>query len=274
MNEGNRDNPAGGSPPNRTARTGRGRPTPLSRPILIGVGLTVLGAALLFWPRSGSAPQGGGERMSVVTSEGNLAAEGLAAQPRSGDVVLEDELQELVPEEKIASDAGAQKNLGPSGVTLVVIRDDILQRCNPDLPTMLKYDTFVTKNSLYNTAPTFGIYMLRNVLRWIKDRGGLGAMEEQNRAKAKLLYGCIEGSGGFYRNPVQVEDRSVMNVVFRLPSEDLEPRFIAAGKEAGFIGLKGHRSVGGCRASIYSAITIEAVEALADFMAEFERKNG
>ena len=170
--------------------------------------------------------------------------------------------------------AGAQKNLGPSGVTLVIIRDDMLKKCNPDLPTMLKYQTFVDKNSLYNTPPTFGIYMLRNVLKWVQNEGGLEAMERQNREKAEMLYGLIDDSGGFYKNPIREKDRSVMNVVFRLPTEELEGKFVADGKKAGFIGLKGHRSVGGCRVSMYNATSVESIEDLTGFMKEFMKKNG
>ncbi len=169
--------------------------------------------------------------------------------------------------------AGAQKNLGPSGVTLVIIRDDILGKCNPDLPTYLKYQTHVDKNSLFNTAPTFGIYMLRNVLRWVKEEGGPEAMEKRNRKKAEILYGLIDESDGFYSNPIKVEDRSVMNVVFRLKTEELEAKFIADGKDADFIGLKGHRSVGGCRVSMYNATSISQIELLVDFMKTFMSKN-
>lgn len=170
--------------------------------------------------------------------------------------------------------AGAQKNLGPSGVTLVIIRDDILAKCNDNLPTMFKYKTHVEKNSLYNTPPTFGIYMLRNVLKWINDQGGLDAMEKQNRAKSELLYGLIDNSGGYYKNPIVKEDRSVMNVVFRLPSEELEAKFVADGKNAGFIGLKGHRSVGGCRVSMYNATSLESITDLTGFMKDFQAENG
>jgi phosphoserine aminotransferase len=170
--------------------------------------------------------------------------------------------------------AGAQKNLGPSGVTLVIIRDDILAKCNPNVTSMLKYSTYVEKNSLYNTPPTFGIYMLRNVLSWVKKSGGLSAMEKQNREKADLLYGLIDGSGGFYKNPINKEDRSVMNAVFRLPTEELEAKFIADGKAAGFIGLKGHRSVGGCRVSMYNATSVQSIEDLTGFMKDFMANNG
>ncbi|MDP8222304.1 MAG: 3-phosphoserine/phosphohydroxythreonine transaminase [Candidatus Lernaella stagnicola] len=170
--------------------------------------------------------------------------------------------------------AGAQKNLGPSGVTLVIIRDDVIEKCNPAVPTMVKYATQVDKNSLFNTAPTFGIYMLRNVLKWLTDFGGLEAMEKQNRAKGELLYGLIDNSGGFYRNPIQVEDRSLMNAVFRLPSEELEAKLVAEGKANGFIGLKGHRSVGGIRVSMYNATSLESIQDLAAFLKDFMQKNG
>jgi phosphoserine aminotransferase len=170
--------------------------------------------------------------------------------------------------------AGAQKNLGPSGVTLVIIRDDVLQKCNPDLPSMFKYSTHVKSNSLYNTAPTFGIYMLRNVLKWVKDQGGLAAMEKQNRAKGELLYGLIDGSGGFYTNPINPADRSMMNPVFRLASEELEAKFIAEAKTAGFVGIKGHRSVGGCRVSMYNATSLESINDLVAFMKTFMAQNG
>ena len=170
--------------------------------------------------------------------------------------------------------AGAQKNLGPSGLTLVIIRDDLLEKCNPSLPTMLKYGTHIKENSLYNTPPTFGIYLMRNVLRWVKAQGGLAAMEKQNREKGRLIYGFIDGSGGFYQNNLNPPDRSVMNVVFRLASEELDAKFVAEAKAAGFIGLKGHRSVGGCRISMYNATSVESINDLIAFMKQFQAKNG
>jgi phosphoserine aminotransferase len=169
--------------------------------------------------------------------------------------------------------AGAQKNLGPSGLTLVIIRDDLLARCNPNLPTMLKYSTHVKENSLYNTPPTFGVYMMRNVLRWVKAQGGLPAMEKQNREKGRLIYEFIDGSGGFYSNNLNPPDRSVMNVVFRLKTEELDAKFVAEAKTAGFIGLKGHRSVGGCRISMYNATSVDSINDLIAFMKDFQAKN-
>jgi phosphoserine aminotransferase len=170
--------------------------------------------------------------------------------------------------------AGAQKNLGPSGVTIVILRKSWLAKANPGLPTLLQYRTHSDKGSLYNTPPTFAIYMVRNVLLWIKDLGGLAAMETRNRAKADRLYGVMRSFPEFYRCPVADDSRSVMNVVFRLPSEELEASFVAEAKAAGMVGLKGHRSVGGCRASIYNAMEPEGIETLASFMEEFARKNG
>jgi phosphoserine aminotransferase len=170
--------------------------------------------------------------------------------------------------------AGAQKNLGPAGLTLVILRDDVLQKCNPNLPTMLKYGTHVKENSLYNTPPCFAIYLMRNVLRWVKAQGGLPGMEKQNREKGRLIYGFIDGSGGFYRNNLNPPDRSVMNVVFRLPSEELDGKFVAEAKAAGFIGLKGHRSVGGCRISMYNATSVDSINDLIAFMKTFQAKNG
>jgi phosphoserine aminotransferase len=170
--------------------------------------------------------------------------------------------------------AGAQKNLGPSGVTMVILRKDILDRCADGLPTMVSYKTHVDGDSLFNTAPVFPIYVMGKVLRWMKSLGGLAAIEKQNRAKADLLYGTIDANTGFFRSPIEKDSRSVMNVVWRLPTEELEKTFIAQAKEQGLVGLKGHRSVGGCRASIYNAMSPEGVAALADLMKEFARKNG
>ena len=169
--------------------------------------------------------------------------------------------------------AGAQKNIGPSGICMVIIRDDMMQLIPEGLPSMLDYNTFMKKKSLYNTPPTFAIYSVQLVLKWIEESfGGLEAMDQHNRKKANLLYDAMDGSD-FYRGTADKDSRSLMNITFRLPSEELEKKFIdeAAGKGLG--GLKGHRSVGGCRASTYNAMPIEGVEALVDFMKEFEKAN-
>jgi phosphoserine aminotransferase len=171
--------------------------------------------------------------------------------------------------------AGAQKNIGPAGVCMVIIRDDMLTRVPANLPTMLKYTTYTSKNSLYNTPPSFAIYTVQLVLIWIEETvGGLGRMEALNRKKAAVVYSGIDGSGGFYRGTAEPGSRSLMNLTFRLPSEALEKRFLEEALKAGLGGLKGHRSVGGCRASLYNAVPLEGVGALADFMQTFARKNG
>jgi len=168
--------------------------------------------------------------------------------------------------------AGAQKNMGPAGVCLVVIRKDMLERVPGTLPSMLKYTTFTESNSMYNTPPCFAIYTIQLVLKWLEEEiGGLEKMDALNRKKAGLLYDMFDASD-FYRATADTDSRSLMNVTFRLPSEDLEKRFIAEATEAGFGGLKGHRSVGGCRASIYNPTTFEAVSGLVAFMKEFEKK--
>lgn len=168
--------------------------------------------------------------------------------------------------------AGAQKNLGPAGVTLVIIRDDMLERVPKELPTMLKYTTYVEKNSLYNTPPCFAIYVCGLVLKWIEETiGGLDEMEKLNDRKADVFYRYLD-SQDFYRGTVRPDSRSRMNIPFRLPSTELENAFLGQATAAGLGGLKGHRSVGGCRASIYNATTLEAVNTLVEFMREFARK--
>lgn len=168
--------------------------------------------------------------------------------------------------------AGAQKNLGPSGVTLVIIRDDLVEAGPKTLPTMLQYRTFAADKSMYNTPPTFGIYIIGEVFKWIKAQGGLAAMAEHNEAKARLLYDHLD-NGDYFRGTTQASSRSLMNVTFRGPSEELDTRFIAEATKRGLDGLKGHRSVGGMRASIYNAFPREGVVALVTFMKEFERAN-
>jgi phosphoserine aminotransferase len=170
--------------------------------------------------------------------------------------------------------AGAQKNMGPAGVCLVVIREDMLKRVPANIPTMLKYSTFAAKNSMYNTPPCFAVYVVQLTLKWLEESiGGLTQMAALNRKKADLLYDFIDRSG-FYRGTADKDSRSSMNVTFRLPSEDLEKAFIQQSQENRLGGLKGHRSVGGCRASIYNPTPLSAVEALVAFMGEFQRKNG
>lgn len=170
--------------------------------------------------------------------------------------------------------AGAQKNLGPAGVTLVILREDLLSKSPKTLPTMLDYNTHAENKSLYNTPPVFAIYMVRLVVQWMLAEGGLEAIGRRNAEKAKILYDALDSSGGFYRPHAKPGSRSNMNVTFRLPSEDLEKDFLARAGEQGFSGLKGHRSVGGIRASIYNAFPKKGVEALVGFMKDFARTNG
>lgn len=172
--------------------------------------------------------------------------------------------------------AGAQKNLGPSGVTVVIIRKELAERAEKNLPTTLQYRTFIKDKSLYNTPPTFAIYIVGLVMEWIDAEGGITAMEKRNTAKAKLLYDTIAASSGFYRCPVENSSRSKMNVVFRVAGGDeaVEKQFGKEAAVAGLVGTPGHRSVGGMRVSLYNAVTLEAVEALASFMREFQRARG
>ena len=172
--------------------------------------------------------------------------------------------------------AGAQKNLGPAGVCLAIVRKDMLERKPHAMcPDMLNYDTYASKNSLYNTPPCFAIYVVNLVLGWIEDAvGGLEAMARRNQEKADLLYGCMDKSGGFYRPTADKADRSCMNVTFRLAEEKLEQEFVARAAKNGLGGLKGHRSVGGCRASIYNAVEPDQIRSLVSFMEEFARTQG
>jgi len=169
--------------------------------------------------------------------------------------------------------AGAQKNMGPSGVTVVILRDDLLQRAPEGLATMLDFRTQVENKSLYNTPNTWGIYILGLVCKWLKEKGGLAAMERENEEKAQLLYDAIDATD-FYRGHADVDCRSLMNVTFRLPDQELEKKFVTEATAQGLDGLKGHRSVGGIRASIYNAFPRAGVEALVSFMKDFERRNG
>ena len=167
--------------------------------------------------------------------------------------------------------AGAQKNIGPSGVVVVVVSKELVERGRKDIPKIFQFRTHAENKSLYNTPPTFGVYMVRNVLSWLKGQGGLARMEEVNRRKAARLYGVIDGNPRFFRSPVEKESRSVMNVVFRLPGPELEEQFLSEARKRGMVGLKGHRSVGGIRVSAYNAVSYEWVDTLARFMEEFQR---
>jgi phosphoserine aminotransferase len=167
--------------------------------------------------------------------------------------------------------AGAQKNAGPSGVTIVIAKKALLDRVKESVPTMLRYKTHADNNSLYNTPPTFGIYMINLIMKWIKGKGGIAAIQKINREKAALLYDAIDNSDGFYVGHAQKDSRSLMNVSFNIKDKDadLEAKLIKRTEEQGMIGLKGHRSIGGLRASIYNAVSMDAVEALVELMETF-----
>lgn len=169
---------------------------------------------------------------------------------------------------------GAQKNAGPAGVTIVILRGDLLERVPANLPVMLNYKAQVVGGSMHNTPPCFAIYVVGLVLRWLVDIGGLNEIGKRNEDKARMVYQAIDQSGGFYHGHAQPDSRSRMNVPFRLATEDLEKQFLNEAKQENLVGLKGHRSVGGLRASLYNALPIESVEALVQFMKDFQRKNG
>ena len=169
--------------------------------------------------------------------------------------------------------AGAQKNLGPAGVVIVIVKKEFLETARTELPTMLKYSTFAEKDSLYNTPPVFAIYMVNKTLHWINKQGGVDAVYANNQAKAKVIYDVIDNSNGFYRGHADKEYRSLMNITFNLATPELEKDFIEKGKASGFIGINGHRSVGGCRASTYNAVPMDACIALAEFMKQYQKEH-
>lgn len=186
-----------------------------------------------------------------------------------------DILSRAIPVDKFAMIyGGVQKNLGPAGAAFMIIRDDLLERCPDSLTAYLNYKIHADKNAMYNTPPVFSIWVVKLFLEWVKKNGGAAAMEKLADEKSSLLYNAFDKSGGFYRSPVDANFKSTMNVVFRLPSEDLEKKFIAEASEEGMMFLKGHRSVGGCRASIYNGLPKKDVETLVDFMDTFAKKNG
>ena len=198
--------------------------------------------------------------------------------PETGNVPLIADISSMVMSEEIDVTkfgllfAGAQKNLGPAGVTLVIIREDLIGNAMDICPTMFNYQIHADNQSLYNTPPTYSIYVMKLVLEWIKEQGGVAAVQKVNEKKAKILYDFLDSSEMF-KGTVVKEDRSLMNIPFITDSEELNAKFIKEAKEAGFVNLKGHRTVGGMRASIYNAMPVEGVEALVDFMKKFEAEN-
>lgn len=220
-----------------------------------------------------------GAAYAHVTSNNTIVGTQWSELPDTGEVPLaidasSDVLSRPVPWERVgALYAGAQKNLGPAGVTLVVVREVLAARAPEGLASMLDYRVHAAKDSLYNTPPCWTIYLLGLCCRWVEERGGVAGMARAAGERADLLYRAIDG-GGFYRGTAERSSRSRMNVTFRLPTEELEKRFLAEAAEAGLIGLKGHRSVGGLRASLYNAMPRAGVEALVELMTDFERRKG
>ncbi len=198
--------------------------------------------------------------------------------PDTGDIPLIGDISSCIMSEELDVSkfgcliAGAQKNLGPAGVTLVIVREDLLGNCMDITPTMFNYQIHVENGSMYNTPPTYGIYIMKLVLEWIKEQGGISAIQKINEKKAKILYDFLDSSKMF-RGTVVKEDRSLMNIPFVTDSDELNAKFIKEATEKGFVNLKGHRTVGGMRASIYNAMPVEGVEALVEFMKEFEANN-
>ncbi len=214
-----------------------------------------------------------------ITSNNTLYGTQWASYPDTGSVPLvcdmtSDFLSRTVDVSRFGLIyAGAQKNIGPAGVTVVVVRKDLVEGARTDLPNVFRYASFAAKDSLWNTPPTFAIYMLRNTLAVLKERGGAAGLGEANAAKARRLYSAIDAHPEFFRCPVPVGSRSIMTAVFRLPSEELEASFLAQATERGMVGLKGHRKVGGIRASMYNAVEAEWVAQLVDFMEEFRTRH-
>ncbi len=231
-------------------------------------------------PSAGELSLNSAAPYAYFTSNETIQGVQFAAEPDVGDVPLvcdasSDILCRPVPIDKYALYyACAQKNAGPAGVTIVIIRDDMIEKCPGDLPSMLSYSVLAKEKSLLNTPPVFAVYVVKLVTDWLLDEiGGLDKMLEQNRMKSKLIYDVIDGSAGFYECHAEPESRSLMNIAFRLPGEALQDKFLAEAAKRDLVNLKGHRSVGGCRASIYNAMPVEGCRLLAEFMGEFQQAN-
>ncbi|TVY11816.1 3-phosphoserine/phosphohydroxythreonine transaminase [Paenibacillus cremeus] len=215
-----------------------------------------------------------------LTTNNTIEGSQFTAFPETGEVpLIGDMTSDLLSRDIELSPfsmmyAGAQKNLGPAGVTVVLLREELLEQASEQIPAILRYKTFAANNSLYNTPPVHAVYMMRLVLQWAKRQGGVAALEQRNREKARRIYEVIDGSGGFYQGVIETPYRSMMNITWRMASEELEQRFVAESEQHGFDGLAGHRSVGGLRASAYNAVPLAACEALADFMRAFQERHG
>lgn len=212
-----------------------------------------------------------------ITSNNTIYGTQWHSYPDAGNIPLIADMSSDILSKKINIDsfsliyAGAQKNLGPAGVTVVILKKELLPRIPTSIPTMLNYHTHIKNNSLYNTPPTFSIYLLSLVLQWVKEQGGIEVIEKRNNEKASLLYQTIDDSNGFYIPHANKDSRSNMNITFTLPTEELTKAFLTQAEENGFIGLSGHRSIGGCRASIYNAVSYESCEAFTHFMKKFKQ---
>ncbi|WGG48088.1 3-phosphoserine/phosphohydroxythreonine transaminase [Rossellomorea sp. DA94] len=214
-----------------------------------------------------------------ITSNNTIEGTRFDQYPDTGGIPLVADMSSHILSEKIDVSsfgliyAGAQKNLGPSGVTVAIIHDSLIGKAPDTCPTMLNYETYVKHDSLFNTPPTFSIYVLKLVLEWVKENGGVEGMQEHNERKAALLYNCIDESSLFH-NPVPEKNRSLMNIPFSTGNDELDADFLKGAKAKGFEFLKGHRSVGGMRASLYNAMPLEGVKSLVDFMKKFESDRG
>jgi len=213
-----------------------------------------------------------------ICSNNTIYGTKVTTLPECGDIPLVADMSSNIMSEPVDVKkygvifAGAQKNLGPAGVTLVIIREDLIGNADKSVPTMLNYKTHSDASSMFNTPPTYGIYMIGKMMEWIDKKGGLDGIYKNNLEKANLLYDYIDNSN-FYTAPVKKEDRSLMNIPFLSPNDELNAKFVKEASVAGLVNLKGHRSVGGMRASIYNSVSIEAIKALVDFMVKFEKAN-
>jgi phosphoserine aminotransferase len=230
-------------------------------------------------PKIGELKVGPDAAYLHVTSNETIGGIEMQEYPDTGEVPLVADMSSHIMSRPVDFSrfglvyGGAQKNLGPAGVTFVIIRKDLVERCNENLPAYLSYKIHSSKGSLYNTPPVFGIYMIKLTLDWVKEQGGLAEMEKRAIKRSGLIYSTMDQSGGWYKCPMEEPTRSRMNVCFRLPTEELEQKFIKEALDAGMSGLKGHRSVGGCRASMYNAMPVAGAEKLAQFMVDFKKKN-
>lgn len=248
-----------------------------------------LGAVQVIWtdeenkftrmPRVDELKPGADAAYLHITSNETIGGIEMSDYPNTGDVPLVADMSSHIMSRPIDVAkfgliyAGAQKNLGPAGATVVILHKDLLSRSKDNLPAYLSYKTHAPEASLYNTPPVFAVYMMKLFLDWVKENGGLRGMEELAIQRSSILYNAIDHSDGWYRCPVDQASRSRMNIVFRLPTEELEKQFIDEAGKAEMSGLKGHRSVGGCRASMYNAMPVAGAERLAQFMADFRQRN-